>query len=1168
MNMFSYNLSIFENRSWQLLKSWSRPFTDGTTLDDTLDAGAITLSLSRRQEPIKPFTRLRIIVSEDGTECGRIYRLVATSKRTRRVFAPSLTPLYDWQIQTIEVTKEMERRFIGTMTVTKYLSKEYNAKGIVSFPAIAGTPFTDGYLNKKNNVIGTAKIGQEFVIPPFSWLESIPEGLWEKEAVGNLQPLSWGDCTITLTSPSGNVVFENTGAPSISRKVTLSQAGTYILQYKGKIGQGLLGVGSGIVYLDYTAIYRISAYEQIVEKKEEHTITNVCERLLSAGITRRVLVEDQEYELDPVFAAKYKYEPSPEFSFSNCTLFDALAQVGGKIHAIPRLIPKYVRDNPTLDKSKTIDDTHYYVTFDELGGDEQAPNMPPMIYQDHTINIDDWCGTLDSPSQNMCNTENVELGAITELGNDYITCRTEDAQIEINADNVIIRTSMPIQQLVKLECGFIPEYFNGQVPVGDITSYVYESAEYSTLSSYWGAAYPYSKAWALKYTQGDNKITGLNTIQQGATTVSSAFNKYSIVNIIEAKTGIEIGLIDADNGKWIRQLAFKVTYVPIVSARVKQMKPTMSGANEKNELVYNQGANVAETSFYGEKMRGAIARLGQDVEQRTYDLFHYSQMPKCGQLLDGKYIARVDAEYDLVKIRVTLTMTKNFNQLAQYVGLNSNYRLYDISEKQSVERYINYSEKILIGDKTDIDMTDYVMCRELETMIKETVSPMDVRTSLGKPTQIAVVKPYDELNNLIIDRNVVLPVVAFPFGTSVCFAISFEDNYGAGFQSRDDFGQGSTKAVQRLVPYTDAYGEIHSLEIIMGKEGWSPSLDTQKDGGAAMLYPQATINEPYWITHDTQWRRVIVQKDSREKLRFMYQLHFIGTRDSIVVGTGMATYNLFANKSNNDSFNAGTVVLWLGKNINALNKYIDAEDSVLGSEMFKPGTATVSPLGKDENGTVYWKARKNPTSATAKSYAVCRYAPGLDGTVDETSKLELLFGENFENGLAPNELAPPIYFSPAANMAYAVESASWHVKSGAIAYKDSALTIPLGKYVSTKSISQDNIHADYAKVANATLNKNGYVNQEFFQHNIPVILDYFTLQYDYEEGTLKLDREVLGGKFEELTENVDYTVSGKTITLTNKDMLVLGVRATYKCISDTKIETRDTYASPDDLEFM
>lgn len=1155
--MFSYNLSIYENRSWQLLKSWSRPFTDGTTLDDTLDAGAITLSLSRRQEPIKPFTRLRIIVSEDGTECGRIYRLVATSKRTRRVFAPSLTPLYDWQIQTIEVTKEMERRFIGTMTVTKYLQTDYAAGTSADYGEIDA--ITDSF---KDN----AYVAIPYYRPQTkgTHLSIFNPKIQIKYNNGSIT--TPGTFSGIVTSPSGKKTVFNgdNSSENIIGELELTEVGTYTIEsfVSSQLVQGAL-----VLKCSGSFIFRIGVYEQNASKTQP-SITSVCERLLSAGITRRILIEDQEYELDPVFAAKYQNEPSPEFSFSSCTLFDALMQVGGKIHAIPRLIPRYVRDNPTLDKTKSIDDTHYYVTFDELGGDEQAPNMPPMIYQDHTINIDDWCGTLDSPSQNMCNTENVELGAITELGNDYITCRTEDAQIEINADNVIIRSSAPIQQVVKLEGGYIPEYFDGQVPVGDISAYVYEDAEYATLSSYWGTAYPYSKAWALHYKQGDNKISGLNFVMQNATSIGTAFNKYAIVNIIEAKTGITLSLTDTTKGQWLRKLAFKLTYVPIVSARLKSMKPTLSGADEKNELVYNQGANVAETSFYGEKMRGAIARLGQDVEQRTYDIFHYSQMPKCGQLLDGKYIARVDAEYDIVKIRVTITLTKNFNQLAQYVGLNSNYRLYDISEKQSVERYINYSEKILIGDKTDIDMTDYVMCRELETMIKETISPMDVRASLRKPTQLAVLKPYDEAGNIIADRNVVLPVVAFPFGTSVCFAVSYEDNYGAGYQSSNEFENEANKAVQRLVPYTDVYGEIHSLEIKMGKEGWSPSIDSQKDGGAAMLYPQATINEPYWITHDTQWRRVIVQKDSREKLRFMYQLHFIGTRDSIVVGTGMATYNLFANKSNNDSFNAGTVVLWLGKKINALNKYIDAEDSVLGSERFKPGTATVSPLGIDENGTVYWKARKNPTSATAKSYAVCRFAPGLDGTVDETSRLELLFGENFENGLAPNELAPPIYFSPAANMAYAVESASWHVKSGAIAYKDSALTIPLGKYVSTKSISQDNIHADYVKVANATLNKNGYVNQEFFQHNLPVILDYFTLQYDYEEGTLKLHKEVLGGKFEELTENVDYTVSGKTITLTNKDMLVLGVRATYKCISDTKIETRDTYASPDDLEFM
>ena len=88
--MFSYQIQLYENKQWQNLTSWARPFTDGTALDDSLDAGCINLSLSTRSEPIKPFTPIRIIISENGKEVGRIFRLVASTKRTRRTFAPSV----------------------------------------------------------------------------------------------------------------------------------------------------------------------------------------------------------------------------------------------------------------------------------------------------------------------------------------------------------------------------------------------------------------------------------------------------------------------------------------------------------------------------------------------------------------------------------------------------------------------------------------------------------------------------------------------------------------------------------------------------------------------------------------------------------------------------------------------------------------------------------------------------------------------------------------------------------------------------------------------------------------------------------------------------------------------------------------------------------------------
>lgn len=1142
--MFSYQIEIYENKTWTQLKSWSRPFTDGTALDDTLDAGAISLSLSRRQEPIKPFTRLRIIVSEDGTECGRIYRLVATSKRTRRVFAPSLTPLYDWKIQTIELTKELERRFVGTMTVTKYLTPQYTDGSIKAASIKSGSAFDEGYLIEKNYIMNPLAKGTSYVIPFFNWgiynTEQNPEGLFATK----FSSLHFVLNTMTVISPSGNEIIKEIfydGTTTTAKTIELSETGTYHIKYDGNIEQET-------TKYDFHADYSLAVFEQI-QPKTQPTITSVCERILSSGITRRDGIDEQEYVLDETFAEEYADVESPEFSFTNCTLFEALAQVGGYIHAIPRLIPRSMTD-----------DTHYKVTFDKLGGNEQAPAMPPMIYQDHAIDINDWCGTLDCPAQNLCNSENVDRGAITELGDDYITCRTEDGQIEINADNVIIRTSMPIQQLVKLECGFIPEYNNGKTPVGDITAYVYENAEYSTLSSYWGAAYPYSKAWALCYAQGDNKITGLSFVLQKSTSVSQAFEKYAIANIIEAKTGISLSSLSLW-GKWMRQLAFKVTYVPIVSTRVKQIKPTIYSVEEKNELVYNQGANIAETSYYGEKMRGAIARLGQDVEQRTYDIFNYAQLPKCGQLLDGKYIARVDTEYDIVKIRTTVTLTKNFNQLAQYVGLNSNYRLYDISEKQSAERFVNYSEKILVGNTTDDDNAIARSCiRNSHQMFYQTIYQSTLDQIREQPTRVAYITPCDSSGNALLQRQVALPVAAFPFGTSLCFSFAFLDNYGAGYQSSDDYENEVNKAAQRLVPYTDVYGEIGELKFSMGESGWTPSISDQSDDGAAMLYPQLKGSaNPQNVSISTKSNNIIVKKDSREQLNVIYQAHFVATRQSVVVGSGIARNNPRVGKSYLNNIKR-TVVLWLKRPINALST--PTKDDVLYVDL-RP----LKSIEETENGATCVRVWGNPASETAYAYAVCHALIEGERT---PYQIELLFGENFENGIAPGAEVPPIYLTPVANDFDGIVEYSWRVKKNAKAYKEKELTTEIGVYALSRPIKQDNIFAGYARVDNGKINKNGYANSEFFQDSLPT-LGIIILAYGDNATDITVWHREIGGKNRLLAIDTDYTIdttSGKTIiNLTEKNMLMLGVTVEYTCHVDTAIPTATSYAKPDDVIF-
>lgn len=1130
--MFSYQPQIFENNQWQALSPWARPFTDGTALNDVLDAGCINLSLSSRYDPIKPFTPIRIIIKENGTEVDRIYRLVSSTKRTRRTFAPSVGAKYDWTINTIEITKAMERRFIGTLTSTKYLHTDY-ASAYQQVVENLNNGLNTGYkkyIDITRHYYSPVAVNNEYTIYSDRYAINVtPNGTVDSGSIKSYN--------VRLTSPSGKILI-NENLTS-NKTIQIEETGTYSLTETIVITWVLAG-DPGV--LDETFINNLSfaSFEQIAAKTQP-TITSVCQRLLSTGITRRGGFFAQEYVLDEDFAEEYKNVTAPEFSFTNCTLWDALSQVGGYIHAIPRLVPL-----------STTDDTHYKVTFDKLGGSEQAPTMPPMIYQDSTIDSNEWCGKITSPAQNLCNTTD-EGGTITELGNDYITVRTEDGQIEINGDNVLIRTSLPIQQLIKLECGFIPDHdanFDGRTtPVGDITAYAYEDAEYSVLSSYWGTAYPYSKAWALRWKQGGTTIDGLTWRQNNVTSIGDAFQNTAIINIINAKTGLPLKSAEKNDGEWYRRLAFKVTYVPIATARVEAVKPVLTdGGETNNALVYNQGANVAETSFYGEKMRGAIARLGQDVEQRTYDIKTYSQMPKVGQILDGKYIATIDAEYDITRIRITVTLAKNFNQLSQFVGLNSNYRLYDISEKQSVERHIHYADKIFIG-KTPTVGSNLTLLQNVPNVLINTINHSKTGDDEIKKAQLVRVLPFSA-GNALQDRAVILPVVAFPFGTSICFNFSFYDNYGAGYQSSDDYENEKNKAAQRLVPYTDVYGEVSHIHFAMYNEGWTPNLAAQQDGGYAKLYPQD--NEFNWYSGDHSKALVDsylasylltdgaleINKDSREKIDVTYQVHYIAKSDDIVVGTGLADFCKLVTDTEPPLARASVFVVWFDHTINGLNQYINDSwhpaniDTDIGY-FERIIMLTDSQPYTIVDGVFRWDSRTCPRRGGAKAYAVCKWKGN--------GRYEMLFGQNVT--LAYGDSTDALYFSPVSGEANDYELMIAPANTNV--YATNAGGNPVGKLRLASGVIP--LDAEYSYIYSAQINRYSCLFNETFSYaDKPTTI---TLKYVAMDRTLTLMADGLV-----LEEGESYDISG------NQIISLLAVPAgTQEITAQYRVATRNAY---------
>lgn len=849
--MFSYKIYIYEENGWQVLDDVGMPITDGAVLDDTLDEGRIDLCNTTRSRAIRPFQRIKIDCYENGMLTKTIQRVVGTAKRVRK---RNTTPaLYDWSIQTLELTKLLERDFIGSMTATKPLSKIYNDEYIGNaMPSIryfkkATTvgaewqeiPANESAITYTN--IPTYKLGY-YVGTTLTftndWLDAGTTGI-----VSN----TWEEEPTTKLLKNGNAIAGN----------TLSTRGNYQIETTATC------FSTSGYYYKIEVVWIVSAFTD-VETNKTFSIGNIVKRLLYAGVTRRW--ETQKYTLDTAFAEKYRDVEAPEFAFTNSTLLDALFQIGGKIHAIPRLICK--EDN----------DLQYIVTFDELGGNEEVGDkMPQWVYEEQTLDINDYCDTLDSPAQNLVNSSNIDKGCISDFGDQFITIRTENTQVEISADTMAVRTAMPIKQMVKCEIVYDGSIF-------DITPYVYEVAEYNTLSTLYTSTYPYSKGYALCYSIGGDTITGLNNKQTTPTVIQGLGEQYAIINILNAVSGLS--LESATFTDYIN-LAFRVTYVPIVTARVTQKRPIKSNTNG-NTLVYNQGSNMVETSAFGQKMRGAIARLGLETTRRTYDFDTFANLPEVGQKIDGEYIAQVDCAYYPTKVRATVLLTPNFNQLSQYVGLDTNYRLYDVSERQTVDRFINYNEIVEVGDANTPNPNAIMSVDLLKKMTIATIE----HSGAVERVDTAMTISYDQDGNEIEDSAVLLPVASFPFGQSLAFVCAFVDNYGAGYQAVDKFEiDGKSKRVQRLVPYADNLGEIDKLAVYyLNSQAWH-NAEQIGDNKQSALYPQATDEtRAYYETNapmKTGAYPFVLSKDSSEKIGITYQLHYQANRPSIIIGNGL-----------------------------------------------------------------------------------------------------------------------------------------------------------------------------------------------------------------------------------------------------------------------------------------
>lgn len=876
MHKFGYKTYYLDNdtNEWVYIPQVLAGVTNRETLDETLDMSVMAINGISQKEPFEPFTKFKreVLDYASGALIDTIYRYCASDVVVQTVFGAK--QLFRHNITLIEPTKELERYVCDNLTITNsLLLQDLTPKEAL------GTYESKWRENPPNYYSRWYYIGGDKYTTPISIdnkLKILPLG------VNYVNIPSGINDNIRITEndvPSGSYITlqVNSQTPvnvNVGQEIEIRSNATYIIRYHF---ENIYSVQPKEKISDLSLII----YSYISKKIQRYTIAKVCNRLCSLTPTR-LANEAPIFRLDSDFAEKYEKVNAPEFSFTQKTLFDALLEVGKAIQSIP-----YIKIDPNNDKDWTT------IGFQFVGGNEPfaLENTPYSAYQDNW-SCEQYCDCIDSTINNiMCSDINKQGTLYEPYYGGSIEARVESG--ELTEDTVELITSMPIGKLHKV---VIKGETIGTNDDYDITSFVYEKTNYEALYNAFGQN---SKAFAIYYSYGQKNIKGL--YYKIADAVSSALQNPAIQNIISVVSGRNVN-IPYD------KLYYQIEYTPFINARLKQYKSNVNSTKNRSTLIFNQQTNIPDSRAYGSNMLGTVARLGNTAPIITYLLTDYALIPHVGQLSkNGYYASIVELEYWEDYIKCTVTMSKDFNRLSEYVGIKSYERFYEVDPTMALDRFVNIDDFVVFSTKKKENnnsfITAYGIIKFADMFYQSTDEPVSIATVVNKESDGTVIS------------SVALSASSLGFGNSIALTASYQDNYSASSQIISENVTTKTRLFGKPYQYADIYGRIYKCDITF-------SLTANDTNSSNYNYPDLAGINP--LGQLVQINDLQLEKDSREKINITYQMHFVSDNNNIVIGQAMADNNSFIGANTN----VPAKVAFLDKKIGAFESVLDYNTAI------------------------------------------------------------------------------------------------------------------------------------------------------------------------------------------------------------------------------------------------
>lgn len=505
----------------------------------------------------------------------------------------------------------------------------------------------------------------------------------------------------------------------------------------------------------------------------------------------------------------------------------------------------------------------------------------------------------------------------------WITARTDD--IQLTTDNMLLILPKPIAKLQKVllnASNSASVFITYQNPLGegesatvgldelqlkvgstyvnltslDITDYIVEYDLYRTLGT----------LSAFQPDYGDQ--TKNNT---------SYYKRYeSTINLCTQTASWGTGTpllnsIDKSLEKMIGQLYYKSTYNVLTVGGVSQKRSMLLwqwrivyeplGENTKLTvpktnaeaipfaIPYNQQQQIASSVGLGRNMQSTANRTGTEQKQVVRYITKMSQMRRVGAVatLNGEIwrLTEVAGTFTPIRARVTETWTKGWSMRSEYVGINREFRSWNIPS-EITERNLLYQDYCLITRKANLNLGGAKIGTNAHNLLMYFIDQS--KSWSGVTEQSAMWLMRDQTNGAILSSS------AFGFGNSLVFSARTKDNLSAGIQ-RVKLNDTDSNYQQNVdVYYCNGDGTLDKFNVQFGAD--ISNLDS-------MAYPQSKIGTtntldttaPYLFN---TWTEFAVDKDPAEQLNFTYQLHMLTDDTNLIIGSMWAGRNPLVHQYN------------------------------------------------------------------------------------------------------------------------------------------------------------------------------------------------------------------------------------------------------------------------------